>query len=34
MNAKSAKDAMRVVAKEIEKEGLHGVKPTLDSEPP
>ncbi|XP_006454085.1 hypothetical protein AGABI2DRAFT_113843 [Agaricus bisporus var. bisporus H97] len=34
MNAKSAKDAMRVVAKEVESDGLHGVKPTLDSEPP
>ncbi|EKM84119.1 hypothetical protein AGABI1DRAFT_124438 [Agaricus bisporus var. burnettii JB137-S8] len=34
MNAKSAKDVMRVVAKEVESDGLHGVKPTLDSEPP
>jgi hypothetical protein len=33
-SAKTAKDAMKVVARELELEGLHGVKQTLDSEPP
>ncbi len=32
--AKTAKEAMKVVAREIDSEGLHGVKPTLGSEPP
>ncbi|KAJ3568594.1 hypothetical protein NP233_g5615 [Leucocoprinus birnbaumii] len=32
--ARTAKDALRIVAQEIESEGLHGVKTTFDSEPP
>ncbi|KAF9454112.1 hypothetical protein P691DRAFT_810827 [Macrolepiota fuliginosa MF-IS2] len=33
-DARTAKDAMRVVTREIESEGLHHSKPILDSEPP
>ncbi|KXN88778.1 UPF0668 protein C10orf76 [Leucoagaricus sp. SymC.cos] len=33
-SAKTVREAMRVVAREIESEGLHGIRLTLDSEPP
>lgn len=33
-NARTAKDAMRVVAREIEADGLYGVKEAREMEPP
>jgi hypothetical protein len=33
-NARTAKHALRALAEAIDSERLHGVKPTLDSEPP